>query len=43
MISLVMPCRMWLSPLPSASSVMPDCPCVSMNPGVTILPLASMT
>ena len=28
MISLVIPCLMWLSPLPSASSVVPDCPCV---------------
>ena len=35
MISLVMPWRRWLSPLPSASSVVPDCPCTSMKPGAT--------
>ena len=38
-----MPCRRWLSPLPSASSVVPDCPCTSMNPGATIKPAASIT
>ena len=41
--SVVMPCRMWLSPLPSTSSVTPDCACTSMKPGATTWLAASIS
>ena len=42
-ISVVTPWRTLLGALPSSSRVMSECECMSMNPGATTSPRASMT
>ena len=42
-ISVVTPWRILLGALPSSKRVMSECECMSMNPGATTSPRASMT